>query len=148
MNNYGSESDQQAANSALSNLRNIVGDSDQHVLDMIVSGLSTLIDVSSWTKHCLLSSISMSVLMYATIKGLLKANMTALTIPFFFLLLQQEKDVLAKQLGGIFLFEDAPLFGLEPAVDWISGQALVVSEESVPFDEVCHSQYGLLFHSC
>ncbi|RWW62258.1 hypothetical protein BHE74_00030618 [Ensete ventricosum] len=91
MNNYGSESDQQAANSALSNLRNILGDSDLHVLDMIVSGLSTLID--------------------------------------------QEKDVLAKQLAGIFLFEDAPLFGLEPAVDWISGQALVVPEESVPFDE-------------
>lgn len=84
MNNYGSESDQQAANSALSNLRNIVGDSDLHVLDMIVSRLSTLIDVSSCTKHCLLSSISMSVLMYAKIKGLLKANMTALTIPFFF----------------------------------------------------------------
>ncbi|CAL9069534.1 unnamed protein product [Musa banksii] len=93
MNNYGSESDQQAANSGLSNLRNIVGDSDLLVLDMIVSGLSTLID--------------------------------------------QEKDVLAKQLAGIFLFEDAPLFGLEPAVDWISGQALVVSEESVPFDEEC-----------
>lgn len=47
MNNYGSESDQQAANSALSNLRNVVGDSNLHVLDMIVSGLSTLIDVSS-----------------------------------------------------------------------------------------------------
>ncbi|WOL00283.1 hypothetical protein Cni_G08996 [Canna indica] len=92
MNNYGSENDQQAANSSMSNLRNIVEHSDLQFLDASVSGLSALVDV--------------------------------------------EKDVLAKQLTESFLPEDAPLFGLEPALDWVGGQAFA-SDESVSFDEEC-----------
>lgn len=92
MHNYSSESDQLAAKSTLSNIRNAMDNSNLKLLDVVVDGLSTLFDL--------------------------------------------EKDVLAKQLDGNFLPEDAPLFALEPELNWNSGQALE-TEESILFDEEC-----------
>lgn len=47
MHNYSSESDQLAAKSTLSNIRNAMDHSNLKLLDVVVDGLSTLFDVSS-----------------------------------------------------------------------------------------------------
>ncbi|XP_038980454.1 protein SEMI-ROLLED LEAF 2-like isoform X1 [Phoenix dactylifera] len=93
LNVFGSDIDQQAATLILADLRKTVGDSDQHLFDIIVQELSRITDL--------------------------------------------EKDVLAKQLTETFTPEDVPLFGSMTTVDWVSIQALAVSEESLSFDEEC-----------
>ncbi|XP_010921489.1 protein SEMI-ROLLED LEAF 2 [Elaeis guineensis] len=90
---FGSDIDQQAAILMLADLRKTIGDSDQHLLDIIVQELSRSTDL--------------------------------------------EKDVLAKQLSETFTPEDVPLFSSKTTVDWVSIQALAVSEESLSFDEEC-----------
>ncbi|XP_072974756.1 protein SEMI-ROLLED LEAF 2 isoform X1 [Typha angustifolia] len=48
-----------------------------------------------------------------------------------------ESDVLSRQLSETFLPEDVPLFGSNPALEWVNNQALAYSEESLSFDEEC-----------
>lgn len=117
---YGSVTDNELAQSYLSDLRNKVYEADNVIMDILAQNLSVITEVTCfWLKQ-------IQIFVY----------ICYLTLESSFLLVQLDKSELAKLLFEGFTPDDPFLYGPQSMLDFRKNQSVTHSKESLSFDGV------------